>query len=443
MESRADPICPAFFVDPLAVILSCNSDADPRTVTWGLGVAEGSRWATLRPRARSSNMPEGERSRLREGVVYCLKVFVATRVGLLILGFIGVGLFLSPPFPPYLVPDWPVRPIPDPGWHAIFTAWERFDALWYLRIATYGYQPGNGTAYFFPLYPLVTRAVSWGIGWHPLAAGFIVSNLSFLGGICVLYFLTASELSSSVARRTILYLSVFPTAFWFFAPYTESLLLLLTVTAFWAARRNRWWLAGIAGALAALTHFPGLLVAPALGVEAFSQWREGRRLLPRFFWSGFVAIGTAMYVGFWWRLTGEPLGLFHEDTKGRYVTTPWRTLIAGTSKAFGSAGQYPDGHFFIDLIFVALALAAAILAVRWLRPCYAVFAWASLLLPLSTIVYERPLVGMPRYMLPIFPLFWVLALAVERGRIPHEVVVAVEAAGFGLLTVLFVNWGIS
>ncbi len=48
--------------------------------------------------------------------------------------------------------------------------------------------------------------------------------------------------------------------------------------------------------------------------------------------------------------------------------------------------------------------------------------------------------SMPRFVLVLFPLFWALAWAVERGLIPHAAVLAVEAAGLGLLTVLFVNW---
>ena len=57
-------------------------------------------------------------------------------------------------------------------------------------------------------------------------------------------------------------------AFFLIAPYGEGLFLLLTILAFWGARRDRWWLAGLAGAAAAATRSVGILLVPALLVEA-------------------------------------------------------------------------------------------------------------------------------------------------------------------------------
>jgi hypothetical protein len=396
----------------------------------------------FRPRTILSRFPKEDRDRVREGIVYCLKVFVGTRIGLLLLGFIGVALITS--FPPAIDSGWPVRPVPDPGWHAMFTAWERFDALWYLKIATFGYSPNGPSSWFFPLYPLITRAVSWGIGWHPYAASLIVSNSAFLAAICLLYFLTMSEFSRDMARKTVLYISIFPTAFFFFAPYTESLFLLATVASLWAARRGRWGLAGVAGMLASLTRLPGLILVPALAVEALHQRGGWRRVLPRLVWSASAATGTAMYLGFWWWRVGDPFyGLRQAPKWLRVIRPPWVSLTDATRVAFTHPGMYPDGLYFIELIVVLLALVAAAFATRRVRPSLAVFAWLSLLVPLSSEVTIEPLVGMARYVLPIFPLFWGLAIAVEDGRIPNSAVIAIEAAGLGVLTILFVNWGIN
>jgi hypothetical protein len=48
--------------------------------------------------------------------------------------------------------------------------------------------------------------------------------------------------------------------------------------------------------------------------------------------------------------------------------------------------------------------------------------------------------SMPRFILPLFPAFWGLTLAAERLHVPRTAVVAVGAAGLGLLVVLSVNW---
>ena len=181
-------------------------------------------------------------------MLYCLKVFVAVRVGLFVLVLVSVALLPSAVKIPHAadlaipgpvgVPGWAAHAI-TPGWHNLFTAWERFDALWFLRIADAGYRTTDGSAAFFPGYPLAIRAVSVALGGRPLAASLLVSNATLLAAMCVLYFLTASELSERHARRTILYLAVFPTSFFLFAPYSESLFLLLSVTSFWATAGRR------------------------------------------------------------------------------------------------------------------------------------------------------------------------------------------------------------
>ncbi|MGH2580607.1 MAG: hypothetical protein ACRDGP_07140, partial [Actinomycetota bacterium] len=88
----------------------------------------------------------------REGIRYSLTVFLAVRLGLVILGLVAVELF--PPLKPVSVPGWRAHTLPDPGWQNAFTSFERFDALWFLRIASSGYRTGDGSAAFFPLYPL-------------------------------------------------------------------------------------------------------------------------------------------------------------------------------------------------------------------------------------------------------------------------------------------------
>jgi hypothetical protein len=409
-------------------------------------------------------------------VWYCIKVFLAMRLGLFVLAIVATALLPSHvAFPhslpgPVSVPGWPAHEI-TPGIHNLLTAWERFDALWFLRIATAGYAGGDGSAAFFPFYPLAVRGVSFVLGGHPLAAALVVSNAAFLGALIALFFLTSSELSPGAARKTVLYISVFPTAFFFVAPYSESLFLLLSVGSLWAARRRKWPLAGGLGALAAGTRVFGLLLVPALALEALHQWRAARlaqerralgdgdgprtgveatrlqrdgstrTLVARLGWAGATALGLIAYLAYWQAAFGHfwtPLSI--QDNWQRVGVAPWTTVIQGTKDAFGYLGHYPLGYHQLDWLVAVPAMALAVYAFIRFRPAYGLYTGASLLIPLSFVFAGRPLMSLPRLVLPLFPIFWALARLTERRRLAHDLIVAVSAAGLGVMTMLFVDW---
>ena len=139
---------------------------------------------------------DAERQRIRRGVAYCLKVFIGVRIGLFVLVLVSVALLpsaakipdaaaLSIPGP-VGVPGWPAHPITH-GWHNLFTAWERFDALWFLRIADAGYRTSDGSAAFFPGYSLVIRAASVALGGRPTgtASGLLRATGSARSGSAI------------------------------------------------------------------------------------------------------------------------------------------------------------------------------------------------------------------------------------------------------------------
>ncbi|MEX2457398.1 MAG: mannosyltransferase family protein [Actinomycetota bacterium] len=402
------------------------------------------------------------REDIRRGLRYVLTVFLIARVGITVLAVVSVALL--PAFAkdqvrgipgPVPVVGWPAPPLaPELGWDNAATSFERFDALWFLRIATSGYgveRLDDGSAAFFPGYPLAIRAVSPVLGGHPLAAALLISNLSLLAALAILYFLTRTELSEALARRVVVYAVIFPTSFFFFAPYSESQFFLLAITSLWAARRRRWWLAGLAGALAAATRNVGLLLVVPLLVEAFHQRAEdadaqadpGRadlRLVAAVGAALAVGIGTAAYLLFWHNLAGHGLApLHHQTTWQREFSYPWETLIGATREAFKWIGVYAGGYHLLDWLIVVPGLAACAYALIKFRPVYGVYAWASLAAPLLYVFQARPFMSVPRFLLPIFPVYWALARWGERRGV-HELIVAAGAVGLGVMTLLFVNW---
>lgn len=374
-----------------------------------------------------------------------LLVFVPVRLGLLLLGLLGVGVL--PSNPPVHVPGWPA-PEPARAWHAVVTSWERQDALWFLRIADSGYATDDGSAAFFPLFPLLVRAVGTLLGGSWLLSAYLVSSVALVAGLAVVHRLTLHELGSeTVARRTLLYLAVFPASIFLFAPYSESLFLALSAGCLYAARRSVWLPAAVLGALASGTRSAGVLLVLPLAVEAVLQHREGTgpgrvgRLLGRLGAAAAAGSGAAAYL-LWWQVVhgdgGRPLEVQRTSWQ-REPAWPWQTLADGVGEGVRHLGSYAGGYHTLDLLLVGVALAAGVWAALRLRATWSVWLWASLVLPLTLVFPDRPLLSMPRYLVVLPPLFWALARLSERYRV-HDAVVVVSAAGLGVFGVLFVNW---
>ncbi len=367
----------------------------------------------------------------------CAITFLAVRIGLIVLAALATGLF--PARDAVSVPGW-IAPALGHGWHDVFSAFERQDALWFLRIADTGYALRDGSAAFFPLYPLVVRATSWVVGGHLLFAATLVSNAAFFGSLLVLYDLTVREFSAGVARRTIVYITIFPTAFFFFAPYSESLFLLLSLIAFREARRDRWWSAAGAGALAALTRSLGVVLAPALIVMALERRGEGGIMWARILAGAAVLLGPLAYLGWWGAAHGDAFQPIHAQANWqREGAFPLTTLWNGLKLALGVGVPDPN-YWLIDFLVVAVVVVAVLAGLRRLPLSYLTYALGSLLIPLSYPFAPRPLLSMPRFVAVIFPAFWVLADAAERRTFPHTAIVATFAGGLSLLAVLFMNW---
>src|SRR5712691_9460318 len=149
-------------------------------------------------------------------------------------------------------------------WHS----WHHWDVGNYIALAKFGYDLPKTV--FFPLYPLLERGLMF-ITRNPDAAGLLIANLAGLVMLVVLYRLVEEDFDQERAYRTVLYLSVFPTAFYFAAAYTESLFLCLTLLSFYHMRHGHWWLAGVFGLLASLTRPTGLLLLVPFCYEYLRQ----------------------------------------------------------------------------------------------------------------------------------------------------------------------------
>lgn len=386
------------------------------------------------PRSRAAALWAGP-------VGYCLRVYLAFRLALFALAYVVAGLL---PHPNNVsVPGWEAPP--PAGWSTAITGWESGDALWYLRIGSQGYAVDDGSGAFFPLYPLLIRVVGTLTGGHWLLAAYVVSNVALVVALVLLHRLTERELGEPLARRAVLYLCAFPTGFFLFAPYSESLFLALAIGCLYAARTARWGPAAVLGLLAALTRSPGVLLALPLAVEALLQARAlsaGRlRVLARGALASAAPVaGLVAYLAFWQREAGDwrrPIDLQREGW-GKERAWPWETLWDGFSLAVQYPGVNPGGYFLVDALVVVLVLAASAWVLLRTRLTFSAYAWSGVLFPLFLMWPGRPLLSLPRIYLVLFPTVWALARLAERYR-AHDLVLGVSVVSMGVLGAMFVS----
>jgi hypothetical protein len=314
----------------------------------------------------------------------------------------------------------------------------RWDAGWFVRIAEKGYDPDDGSAEFYPAFPLVSRAFAWLLPIGALAAT-LVSNVSFLLALILLYGLTTLEYSENVARRSVVLLATFPASFVFMAPYSESLFLLSSVATFWWARRGRWRTAAIAGVIATATRAVGLVLIPPLLIEATKEgdpsrrgWRIVAALVPA---AGFVA-----YLAYWLVRSGNPLQPLQAPALWQRTTqVPFFMIGRGIVLGVLGVGDTQRLYWTADLLLTGAIVGPLLVGWRSLRISYVVYAACTFGILFTFTYAPRPFVGAPRYAAVMFPAFWILGLKLP-SRV-FAVVTATFVVGYVIAAVAFMNQG--
>lgn len=314
--------------------------------------------------------------------------------------------------------------------------WNRYDTHWYIKIAVEGYASNDGSIAFFPLYPILIRAAGMLIGGQWLLAALVVSNLAMLGVLIVLYRLVADQFDDTVARRTVVGLLIFPTAFFFFAAYTESLFVLLALLTLRDLQNRNWWRAGLFAGLAALARAPGvLLIAPILYM-LFVQ----RARLVHFLSTLLPMIAAASYWLYLALAFGDASVWSRSVAFWRSSGLPGQSIMATIQLVFTT--DYAIANNLIDLAATLFFIGMILWGCTKLPPMFSLYSIGVILPPLvsiQTIVARLPLASLPRYGVIAFPIFITLAMTQVQRRwqmLGVTLVLVLQA----LFVALFVNW---
>ena len=308
----------------------------------------------------------------------------------------------------------------SPSW-----LWSRanFDGMDYLDIARCGYSVNQQS--FFPLYPKLIAFFRPLFGGKNLITAWSINLASLYLALFFFYKLVALNFSERVSRRSLFFLLLFPTSFFFSMIYTEALFFLLIIGSFYFAKTKRWWLAGIFGGLAAATRLPGIFLLPALAFEWWEQFQNQKNkskkkdLLKSLFFLLLVPLGLLFYMRFLSVIYQDSLMFAHVQTFfGAGRSTDKIILLYQVFWRYFKMLVMVDKQTLIYLTVVMEFLAASSFLVfivftflkRWYS--YLIFMVLAYIAPSLTGTF----LSLPRFALVLFPAFILLALWSEKYR---------------------------
>ena len=331
----------------------------------------------------------------------------------------------------------------------------RWDAGWYLQIATGGYSfiaragpEAQQNIVFFPAFPMIVRALAL-LGGNTMAAyvlaGTLASVVLFVFALAYLYQLAREELTGEQAVAAVWLLATFPFALFVGAIYTESLYLVGALGAFHHFRKHEFVRASLWGLVVGLTRPNGFLLCLPLGLMMFERPTRVsgraalRRMPPGALLSAAMPIaGMLIFTLFIGTFTGNPLAWAagHAAWGRRYEGLVHLVVERYDFISHAGVGAYVNTRPYdlLNALGVVFVLVSVWPVARRFGLAYAAFILVNTLPPLAA----GGLMSAGRFSSVMFPAFLWLAAVVPA---PHRAGwIATFAALQAFNATLFYTW---
>ena len=324
--------------------------------------------------------------------------------------------------------------------------WKCADSIHYLDIARDWYLSEGEwdrlvQLVFLPGYPIAVRVMALVTGDY-LYAALLTSALAFAGAGCMLYRLMRLDLGHEGALRALKFVCILPGAFFFAAPMSDGLFLLLSLSCVYLARRRKWLFSCLLGALAAFTRSLGLaLFVPVLFEMVHNAVRSGTfalRRLPRFLLLLLIPAGFGGYCLINYLVAGNPFKYMEYQSVhwGQNLGLFFNTAAYQLDNAVSSFSR--DIHVFLglwlpNLLCAFFALGLMLVCARRLRASYTAYFISYFIVAIGATW----LLSAPRYLAALFPLYAALA-GLGKNRRADLIFTAALAACWALYLCAFV-----
>lgn len=370
-------------------------------------------------------------------------VVVATRVGVLVVGLMAVYAVGYPEGrAPIRVAEGEVGNLPA-----------RFDAGWYLTIATHGYEyfpnrvDRQQNLVFFPAFPTLMYWGSLLVARQVLWSGTLVSMLAFAWAARYLYRLAREMMDDDRAAVAVALIATYPFAVFYSAAYTEALFLLAMLGAWYHVRRDERWAGFAWGLLAGLTRPNGCLLSIPLALLVLAPyWAQGRLRRPPGGWASLVdrlmvaaapGIGMLLYSAYVYEVTGDPFMWIRLQAAWGRQNVGVVPFLAGEWQSVTQQGaQYATSNVPDFLNILAAGLVAASVVPVWRR--FGVAPATLLALNVLPSLASGGWLSVGRATSVLFPVFLWLADALP---VRHRSAAVAVCAGLQVFAaILFFTW---
>lgn len=291
--------------------------------------------------------------------------------------------------------------------------WLNFDGRNYLEIAINGYPQSGKLLAFFPAYPVIISFLVSLTAINPILAGLALSLIFSIVAFKLFFNLTREKYGHLVAQKALTAFILFPSSFFLFAYYPESLFLCLTLGTFAFLERKKYYFAAILVSLACLTRLMGVALIPVIIYEAILFYKK-RGKLPWFAPLSFVGIFSAGFI--FYKLTHNPLAILQAQTNSSFgrsleLFNPLIAIWNNFAKVLqGPLSSYDNPYIYpiitLELFWAIFLIVIIILSFKTLPKSYWIYLLSSSLL----IFMSGVLSANVRQMLVMFPIFMFLGL---------------------------------
>jgi Gpi18-like mannosyltransferase len=243
-----------------------------------------------------------------------------------------------------------------------------------------------------------------------------------------LYKLTAEDYNKSIAKKAVIYLSVFPFAFFFGGIMTESVFFLTTTACLYFIRKHKWITASLFGILATLSRMTGIILIavaliefciyykPILLVNQKRYMELWRLIYKKAVFIPFMAVGTMIYLYLNYQVEGDPFRfLFYQKNhwyQGSQYFSKTISLIFTNAFNTGNESNLQASIWMPAVLIFVMATAIIIYSIKRHNATYLSFMVMYLLINYSL---TWPM-SEGRYMSCAFPMYIMLAEFSERYK---------------------------